>query len=55
MPEIIPIPGATTAARVRENTTIVELTDEEMAEIETVLAKFEVAGGRYPDGAPVNT
>ncbi|KAK1597880.1 aldo/keto reductase [Colletotrichum navitas] len=55
MPEIIPIPGATTAERVNENANLVELTDEEMSEIDVTLAKFEVVGGRYPDGAPVNT
>ncbi|KAK2042953.1 aldo/keto reductase [Colletotrichum somersetense] len=55
MPEIIPIPGATTAERVNENAKLVELTDEEMGEIDATLAKFEVVGGRYPDGAPVNT
>ena len=55
MPEIIPIPGASTAERVKENSTIVELTDDEMKEIDAVLAKFKVAGGRYPEGAPVNT
>ncbi|EFQ28862.1 aldo/keto reductase [Colletotrichum graminicola] len=55
MPEIIPIPGATTAERVNENAKLVKLTDEEMSEIDATLAKFEVVGGRYPDGAPVNT
>jgi len=55
MPEIIPIPGATTAERVNENANLVELTEEEMSEIDVTLAKFEVVGGRYPDGAPVNT
>ncbi|KAJ0163886.1 Pyridoxal reductase [Colletotrichum tanaceti] len=55
IPVIIPIPGATTADRVNENAKLVELTDEEMAEIDETLAKFEVAGGRYPEGAPVNT
>ncbi|KAF6810714.1 pyridoxal reductase [Colletotrichum sojae] len=55
MPEIIPIPGATTAARVNENAKLVELTEEELAEIDATLAKFEVAGGRYPAGLPVNT
>ncbi|MBE3040982.1 aldo/keto reductase [Candidatus Bathyarchaeota archaeon] len=55
MPDIIPIPGATTAERVRENAAVVELTDGEMAEIDAVLARFDVAGGRYPAGAPVNT
>ncbi|WYZ42838.1 hypothetical protein EsH8_VI_000537 [Colletotrichum jinshuiense] len=55
MPEIIPIPGATTAERVNENAKLVDLSDEEMAEIDATLAKFEVAGGRYPPGAPINT
>ncbi|GKT63515.1 pyridoxal reductase [Colletotrichum tofieldiae] len=55
MPVIIPIPGATTAERVNENAKLVDLTNEEMAEIDATLAKFEVVGGRYPDGAPVNT
>ncbi|KAK6213963.1 aldo/keto reductase [Colletotrichum tabaci] len=55
IPVIIPIPGATTADRVNENAKLVELTDEEMAEIDATLAKFEVVGGRYPEGAPVNT
>lgn len=55
MPTIIPIPGATTKARVEENAVVVELTDHEMAEIDTTLAKFEVVGERYPPGVPVNT
>ncbi|WQF84925.1 Putative NADP-dependent oxidoreductase domain-containing protein [Colletotrichum destructivum] len=55
IPMIVPIPGATTADRVNENAKLVELTDEEMAEIDATLAKFEVVGGRYPEGAPVNT
>lgn len=55
MPAIIPIPGATTAERVRENAAVVELTDSEMAEIDAVLARFDVAGGRYPAGAAMNT
>jgi pyridoxine 4-dehydrogenase len=55
MPTIIPIPGATTAERVQENTKLVELTDGEMAEIDATMAKFEVQGGRYPEGAAVNT
>jgi pyridoxine 4-dehydrogenase len=55
MPTIIPIPGATTAERVRENAHFVELNDDEMAEIDATLAKFEVKGGRYYAGAPTNT
>ena len=55
MPTIIPIPGATTAARVEENSKVVDITDEEMAQIDTILAKFTPAGGRYPDVIPTNT
>lgn len=55
MPEIIPIPGATTVERVNENAVFVDLTDQEMDEIDATLAKFEVKGARYPDHVPVNT
>ncbi|KAI1208335.1 Aldo/keto reductase [Annulohypoxylon truncatum] len=55
MPTIIPIPGATTAARVEENSKLVELTDEEMAQIDATLAKFTPAGERYPEGIATNT
>ncbi len=55
MPTIIPIPGATTAERVKENLSIVELTEEEMKEIDIMLAKFEVKGRRYPEGVPMET
>lgn len=55
MPTIIPIPGATTVARVEENSKLVDITDEEMSEIDAILAKFEVAGGRYPDHVPTDT
>lgn len=47
MPEIIPIPGATTVDRVLENSVELELTEEEMKEIESILARFEVTGDRY--------
>jgi pyridoxine 4-dehydrogenase len=47
MPEIIPIPGATTVECVLENSVEVELTDEEMDEIDLVLANCEVIGDRY--------
>ncbi|SPJ90360.1 probable pyridoxine 4-dehydrogenase [Fusarium torulosum] len=55
LPTIIPIPGGTTAAKVYENSKQIDLTDEEMDALDATLAKFEVAGGRYPDGMPVNT
>ena len=49
MPRIIPIPGARTVERVMENgkASEVELNEEEMAEIEEILATCEVAGDRY--------
>ncbi|KAK3942151.1 NADP-dependent oxidoreductase domain-containing protein [Diplogelasinospora grovesii] len=55
MPLIIPIPGATTVERVRENSRHVELTSGEMDEIDATLQKFEIKGERYPDYVPVNT
>jgi len=47
-PEIIPIPGATTEERVLENAKDVSITDAELAEIDEILKKCEVAGERYP-------
>ncbi|KAI9738692.1 MAG: Pyridoxine 4-dehydrogenase [Cirrosporium novae-zelandiae] len=47
MPTIIPIPGATTEARVTENFTKVRLMEEEMKEIDELLAKVPVTGNRY--------
>jgi pyridoxine 4-dehydrogenase len=47
MPEIIPIPGATTEARVNENFTDVALTDEESKEIDDILNAYAVRGDRY--------
>ncbi|KAL1861729.1 hypothetical protein Daus18300_008698 [Diaporthe australafricana] len=55
MPTIIPIPGATTADRVNENSKLVELTDEEMSVIDGILEKIEAKGDRYPDFVPTNT
>jgi len=55
MPTIIPIPGATTADRVNENSAVIELTDAEMEEIDKTLAKFEIKGGRYPSHVPTET
>ena len=47
MPTIIPIPGATTADRVKENARVVELSAEEMKEIDEILARAEIVGDRY--------
>lgn len=48
MPTIIPIPGATKAERVKENSKLVELTDEEMATVDEILDKMDIKGTRYP-------
>ncbi|KAI1329934.1 voltage-gated shaker-like K+ channel, subunit [Xylariaceae sp. FL0255] len=55
MPTIIPIPGATTSERVVENSKLVDISDEEMAQIDDILSKFTTVGERYPEGIPVNT
>ncbi|KAI0871271.1 pyridoxal reductase [Hypoxylon argillaceum] len=55
MPKIIPIPGATTAERVRENAQLVELTDEEMDAIDKILDGFKPLGRRYGDFVPLET
>lgn len=55
MPTIIPIPGATTAERVEENSKLIDITDAEMAEIDDILTNFTPAGGRYPEHIQVNT
>ncbi|KAL9624831.1 MAG: hypothetical protein Q9160_000877 [Pyrenula sp. 1 TL-2023] len=44
---IVPIPGATTVERVRENSEVVELTEEEMNELQGVVERVEVKGERY--------
>jgi pyridoxine 4-dehydrogenase len=46
---VIPIPGATTAERVAENSKIVTLTADELAEIDSVLNSMTVSGQRYPE------
>ena len=47
MPQIFPIPGASSVERVRENSVEIELTQQEMEEIDSILDKFEVVGDRY--------
>lgn len=47
-----PIPGATTVARVEENSKVVDLTDEELDDLTSILKKIEVVGARYPDFIP---
>ena len=47
MPLIIPIPGSTDVGRIKENAAAVELSEQEMKEVDEILASFEVAGDRY--------
>lgn len=48
LPTIIPIPGGTTVDKVTQNTTGIKLlSDEELAEVDTILKQNTVAGGRY--------
>lgn len=49
LPTFIPIPGATTVARVQENTKAISLTDAELEELNTSMQKCLVKGDRYPD------
>ncbi len=44
----VPIFGASSEARVRENCKSVELSDQDLIEINAVLDSFPVAGSRYP-------
>jgi pyridoxine 4-dehydrogenase len=44
---IVPIPGATTAERVEENTKQVQLSANEKAELDAILKSVTVVGGRY--------
>ena len=51
-PVIIPIPGATTVERVKENLVDVELSENDLKEIDSILASTEIHGDRYH--GPVN-
>jgi pyridoxine 4-dehydrogenase len=46
-PIIVPIPGTTSSQRVVENATDIDLSEEDMEEIEAILQDFSVSGGRY--------
>ncbi|KAF2276078.1 Aldo/keto reductase [Westerdykella ornata] len=46
--DIIPIPGATTVERIKENSTPAELNEEDMAALDEILKKFKPIGDRYP-------
>ena len=48
MPTIIPIPGSKSVEKIKENSTLVELTSEELNEIDTMLREFKPKGDRFP-------
>ncbi|KAG4032480.1 hypothetical protein MFRU_007g03810 [Monilinia fructicola] len=48
-PEIIPIPGATKVDRILENTKEVSLSDNDLAEIDSILKQFPISGHRYAE------
>ncbi|KAK4506939.1 hypothetical protein PRZ48_000672 [Zasmidium cellare] len=63
MPTIIPIPGASSPERVKENLVEIDLSENDLKEIDSLLASAEIAGGRYEgplaalehaDTAPLN-
>ncbi|KAI1363261.1 NADP-dependent oxidoreductase domain-containing protein [Xylaria arbuscula] len=49
MPKIIPIPGAASLERIKENIYEVELTDEDMDEVDAFLKEFRVFGDRFAE------
>jgi pyridoxine 4-dehydrogenase len=51
MPRMIPIPGASSPDRVRENAKRVYLSDADMADIDAILKDFAPVGERYPRAA----
>jgi aryl-alcohol dehydrogenase-like predicted oxidoreductase len=56
-PWIVPIPGTTKLERLDENiaATALELTPEDLREIDSVLSTFAVQGARYPDNLEAMT
>lgn len=50
-PWIVPIPGTTKLHRLNENigAVAIELTPDDLREIETAAAKIKVEGARYPE------
>lgn len=51
MPTMIPIPGASSPERVKENVVDVDLSDNDLKEIDSLLASVQIEGGRYPEAA----
>ncbi|KAJ5923450.1 aldo/keto reductase [Penicillium verhagenii] len=51
MPVFVPVAGARSEERVRENTTNIQLSDADIKAIQNILDSFPVAGNRYPPAA----
>jgi pyridoxine 4-dehydrogenase len=45
----IPIPGSTKTERIAMNSNVVELTEEDMAELQQIIDTMPAAGDRYPE------
>ena len=54
--DIVPIPGTTRVKNLEENVSAldVELSDEELRDLEAVFPKGAAAGDRYADMSPIN-
>ncbi|KAL2862197.1 aldo/keto reductase family protein [Aspergillus lucknowensis] len=52
---IVPIPGSSTPERVAENGTLVDVTDDELEELDGILKAFTIAGERWPPIFETNT
>lgn len=48
LPAIIPIPGATTPSRIHENSKEIQLSNEDLKELDDMIKKCDVQGDRYP-------
>lgn len=53
MPFIVPVAGSRSVARLLENAKDIELSDEDMKGLISILDKYPVAGDRYPPAAKV--
>ena len=55
MPTLTPIPCASAAERVEKNNKVVEIMDQEMPQIDALLADFTPSGERYHGTVETNT
>lgn len=48
MPVLVPVAGSRSVQRISENTKDIDLTDDDIAKLSSILDKYPVAGDRYP-------